>query len=147
MLDAATDVRPTFLLLRAKKHIYADDRDFHIVLAALSELLRNVSKQRLHRMITDPPKTPKTIRQHFKERSFATVTFTVPNSPDEATSAQERKEARAFYDHSHEWRKYYVKLLVLTQARRWLSATERLHPIVRTGWEGQKKKMGKAQQD
>ena len=31
--------------------------------------------------------------------------------------------------HSHTWRTYYVKLLVLAQARQWLSATERLDPI------------------
>ena len=31
--------------------------------------------------------------------------------------------------HLHMWRTYYVKLLVLAQARQWLSATERLDPI------------------
>ena len=129
MPDVATDGRSTCLLLRVKKHVYADDQDFHIVQAALSQLSGNVDKRQLHRMTTDPPRTAKTVRQYFKERSFGAVSFTVPNSPDQATSAQEQKEDRAHYRHSHEWRKYYVKLVVLAQARRWLSSTEQLQPI------------------
>ena len=129
MLDVATDVRSTFLLLRAKKHIYADDQDFHIVQAALSQLSGNLNKRQLQTITTDPPRTAKTVRRYFKERTFATVSFTVPNAPDQATSAQEQKDDRVKYDHSHEWRKYYVKLLVLAQARRWLSSTEQLQPV------------------
>ena len=129
MPDVATDVRSTFLLLRAKKHKYADDQDFHRVQDALSQLSGNVDQRKLHRITTDPPRTAKTIRQYFKGRFFGTVHFTIPNSPDEATSAQEQQDARAYYNHSHEWRTYYVKLRVLAQARRWLSSTEQLQPI------------------
>ena len=80
-------------------------------------------------MTTDPPKTSKTIRQDFKERMFKTIAFDVSKSLDEATGAQKGKAARHCVEHSHTWRTYYVKLLVLAQARRWLSATERLDPI------------------
>ena len=80
-------------------------------------------------MTTDPPKTPKTVRQYFKERIFGTIAFHVSNPRDEATGAQEREDARYQVNDSHTWRTYYVKLLVLAQARRWLSATEQLHPI------------------
>ena len=76
-------------------------------------------------MTTDPPK----IRQDFKERSFGRIDFNLSKLPDEATGAQEGKAARHSVDHSHTWRAYYVKLLVLAQARRWLSATEQLRPI------------------
>ena len=80
-------------------------------------------------MTTDPPKTSKTIRQDFKERNFQIINFDVSKSVDKATGAHEGKAARHHVDHSHTWRTYYVKLLVLAQARRWLSATERLDPI------------------
>ena len=80
-------------------------------------------------MTTDPPKTSKTIRQDFKERMFKTIAFDVSKSLDKATGAHEGKAARHHVDHSDTWRTYYVKLLVLAQARRWLSATERLDPI------------------
>ena len=76
-------------------------------------------------MTTDPPK----IRQDFKERSFGTIHFNVSKSPDEAAGVQEGKAARHKEHLSHTWRAYYVKLLVMAQARRWLSATEQLHPI------------------
>ena len=80
-------------------------------------------------MTTDPPKTSKTIRQDFKERMFKTVALDVSTSVDKATDAREGKAARHKFHLSHTWRTYYVKLLVLAQARRWLSATERLDPI------------------
>ena len=76
-------------------------------------------------MTTGPPK----IRQDFKERSCERINFNVSTSPDEATGAQEGKAAQHLVNHSHTWRTYYVKLLILAQARRWLSATEQLHPI------------------
>ena len=50
-------------------------------------------------------------------------------SPDEATGAQEGKAARHPVHASLTWQTYYVKLLVMAQARRWLSATERLDSI------------------
>ena len=81
--------------------MYADDQDFHIVQAALSQLSGNLNQRQLHRMTTDPPRTAKTVRQYFKERTFGTVNFTVPNSPDQATSAQEQNDARPQYEHSH----------------------------------------------
>ena len=68
--DVATDVSSTYLRLHAKRHIYAEDEEFRIVKDALSELGGFVSKKRLRKMTTDPPKTSKTIRQDFKERSF-----------------------------------------------------------------------------
>ena len=67
--DVATDVRSTYLRLHAKRHIYADDQDFHIVKDTLSELRGYVNRTRLHKMTSDPPKTPKTIRQYFKTKS------------------------------------------------------------------------------
>ena len=125
----AKGVRSTYLRLHAKRHIYAEDEDFHIVKNALSELRGYVNQTRLRTLKRDPPKTPKTIRQYFKERSFKTISFDKSKPPDEATGAQEGKAARHNAEHSQTWRAYYVKLLVLAQARRWLSATEQLHPI------------------
>ena len=125
----ATDVSSTYLCLHAKKHIYAEDEDFRIVKNALSQLRGFVNKKSLHDMTTDPRNTSKTIRQDFKERMFKTINFDVPKSADKATCAREGKAARHHVDHSHTWRTYYIKLLVLAQARRWLSATERLDPI------------------
>ncbi len=119
----------TYRRLHAKRHIHAEDKNFHIVKHALPELRGYVNKTRLHNMSTILPKTPKTTRQYFKERSFATITFDQSKSPAEATGAQEGKAARHSVTNSHMWRTYYVKLLVLAQARRWLSATERLDPI------------------
>ena len=128
--DVATDVSSTYLRLHAKRHIYAEDEDFRIVKDALSELRGSVHRKRLHKMTTDPPK----IRQLFKEKSFGTIHFNVSKSPDEATGAQEGKAARPRKEtlhlhHPDTWRAYYVKLLVLAQARRWLSSTEQLLPI------------------
>ena len=71
--DVATDVSSTYLCLHAKKHIYAEDEDFRIVMNALSQLRGFVNHKSLHHMTTDPPKTSKTIRQDFKERMFKTV--------------------------------------------------------------------------
>ena len=127
--DVATDVSSTYLRLRAKSHIYAEDKEFRIVKDTLSELRGFVHETRLHKMTTDPRKTSKTIRQEFKERGFRNIAFNIHKSPDEATGAQKGKAARHFVKHSLTWRTYYVKLLVLAQARRWLSATERLDPI------------------
>ena len=87
--DVATDVRSTYLHLQAKRHIYAEDKDFNIVKDTLSELRGYVNFTRLRKMTSDPPKTPKTIRHYFKERSFATIAFDDSKSPDEATGAQE----------------------------------------------------------
>ena len=129
--DVATDVRSTYLRLHTKRDTYVEDKDFHIVTNALSELRGYVNKERLHRMITDPPKTPKTIRQHFKERILGSLSFSLSLSPSSADvgGAQQSEGTRHYVLHSHTWRTYYVKLLVLAQARRWLSATERLDPI------------------
>ena len=112
-----------------KRDTYAEDKDFHIVTNALSELRGYVNKERLHEIITDPPKTPKTIRQHFKERRFGMVAFSFSPSSDDAGGAQQSASTRQYVNLSHTWRTYYIKLLVLAQARRWLSATERLDPI------------------
>ncbi len=68
-----------------------------------------------------PPKTPKTIRQHFNKNNFGTLSFSQSPSPGQ------RKELRV--NHSLAWRTYYVKLLVIARARQWLSAAERLDPI------------------
>ena len=38
ILDVATDVRSTYLHLHKKRHTYAEDKNFHIVKDALSEL-------------------------------------------------------------------------------------------------------------
>ena len=108
--DVATDVSSTYLRLHQKRHTYAEDKNFHIVLNALSELCGYVSKGRLRKLTTDPRKTCKTIRQNFKERSFKTISFDVSKSPAEATGAQEENAARHTVDHSHTWRTYYVKL-------------------------------------
>ena len=120
--DVATDVSSTYLCLHAKRHIYAEDEDFRIVTNALSQLRGFVNKKSLHHMTTDPPKTSKTIRQDFKELNFQKVNFDVSKSVT-------MSPCRYRVNHSHAWRTYYVKLLVLAQARRWLSATERLDPI------------------
>ena len=128
--DVATDVNSTYLRLHGKRHIYADDVDFLIVKNALSELRAYVNKKRLHEITTDPPKKPKTIRQFFKERNFKTANFDESKAPDEATGGQAGTVARHKAHNSHTWRTYYIKLLVLAQARRWLTATERLDPSV-----------------
>ena len=96
---------------------------------ALSELRGYVNKDRLHNSTADPPETPRTIRQSFKEQNFRQRYFDHSPSLAESTGAQERKALRHNVHLSHTWMTYYVKLLVLAQARRWLSATERLDPI------------------
>jgi hypothetical protein len=127
--DGATDVRSTYFRLHAKRDTYAEDKDFHIVKNALSELRGHVTQKRLHKMTTDPPKTPKTIRQRFKQKGFGTVSFSRSPSSADAGDAQQSGDGRVILDHSETWRTYYVKLLVLAQARRWLSTTERLDAI------------------
>ena len=47
MPDVATDVNSTYLRLHAKRHMYAEDKNFHIVKNALSECRGSVSQQRL----------------------------------------------------------------------------------------------------
>ena len=125
----ATDVRSTYLRLYAKRHLYAEDQDFHIIKDALSELRGYVSKAHLTKLTRHPRNTPKTIRRYFKERNFNAVRFNHSTSAIEATGAQQTKKGGHIVTHSHTWRTYYVKLLVLAQARQWLSATERLDPI------------------
>ena len=84
-----------------------------------------MSNRGLQDILTDPPKAPKTVRRYFKERTFAGVNFSVSRKgKDVATGAQEGKTDRYHADRSLAWKTYYVKLLVLAQARRWLSATE-----------------------
>ena len=68
--DVATDVSSTYLRLHAKRHMYAEDQDFHIVKDALSELRGYVSKAHLTKLTSHPRNTPKTIRRYFKEKSF-----------------------------------------------------------------------------
>ena len=121
--DVATHVRTTYLRLHQKRHTYAEDKNFQIVKDALSELRGYVNEKRLRKITTDPPKTHKTIRRYFKERSFRTIRFDQPKSPAEATGALEGKAARHYVSHSHMWGTYYVKVLVLAQVRQWLSAT------------------------
>ena len=83
----------------------------------------------MNKMTRDPPKKPKTIRQYFKATSFGTVRFFQSPALAEATSNQQQKRKPHIVDHSLAWKTYYVKLLVLAQARQWLSATEQLDPI------------------
>ena len=127
--DVATDVRSTYLRLHTKRDIYAEDKEFHIVKNTLSELRGYVNKDRLHKMITDPPKTPKTRRRYFKDRSFGALHFPLSLSSADAGDGQQSEGTRHVVNQSHTWKRYCVKLLVLAQARRWLSATERLDPI------------------
>ena len=108
--DRATDVSSTHLRLCQKRHTYAEDKNFQIVLGALYELCGYVTKQRLRKLTTDPRKTCKTIRQYFKERNFATINFLLSKAPAEATGADEENAARYKVNLSHTWRTYYVKL-------------------------------------
>ena len=57
------------------------------------------------------------------------MSFSLSPSSADAGGAQQSASTRQHISPSHTWRTYYVKLLVLAQARRWLSATERLDPI------------------
>ena len=119
-----TDVGSAFLRLRVKQHQHTDDSDFHIVKNAL-DLLRNpINKKDLRKMVTDKRKNAKTVRQHFQDRCFRTVHFVSPQSSTETGSAKQ-----IHFNQTHYWTTYYVKLLVLAQARRWLSATERLDAV------------------
>jgi len=126
--EVATDVASTYLRLRAKRHIYAQDKDFHIVEDTLSELRGYVSDTRLRKITTCPNKL-RTIRAYFKESSFGNIWFSKSSSPVAAASDQQPQGIRTRVHSSLTWRTYYSKLLVLAQARRWLSATEQLHPI------------------
>ena len=108
--DVATDVSSTYFRLHQKRHTYAEDKNFTIVLGALYELRGYVGKQRLRELTRDPRKTGKTIRQYFKERNFATINFLLAKSSAEATGAQEGNAARHEVYLSHTWRTYYVKL-------------------------------------
>ena len=93
--DIATDVRSTYLRLHQKKHTYAEDKNFHIVKNALSQLRGYVNEKQLHKITTDPPKRPKTIRQYFKEKNIATLCFDLAKSSTEASGAQEGKAPMA----------------------------------------------------
>ena len=63
-------------------------------------------------------------------RNFAGVNLSLSRKgKDAATGAQEGKTDRYHAEHGLAWTTYHVKLLILAQARRWLSATEQLHPI------------------
>ena len=108
--DVATDVSSTYLRLRQKRHTYAEDKNFTIVLGALYELRGYVGKQRLRELTRDPRKTGKTIRQYFKERNFSTINFLLSKAPAEATGADEENAARYKNNLSHTWRTHYVKL-------------------------------------
>ena len=127
--DVATDVTSTFLRLHTKSNIYAEDEDFRIVKDALSVLRNQVNKARLLKMTRVPRGKPKTVRRYFKPRNFAIVSFSSSPSPAEAAGGQQPKQERATFNTSLAWKSYYVKVLVLAQARQWLSATERLDPI------------------
>ena len=124
----ATDVRSTYCRLRAKRDTYAEDTDFQIVTDALDVLRSPINRQTLHERVTNgprvergsaPAKRPKTVREHFTGKNFSDCRFptgiAVPSRTSDVASFQ--------------WRTYHVKLLVLAQARRWLSATERLDAI------------------
>ena len=87
--DVATDVRSTYFHLHKKRYTYAENKNFHIVINALSELRGYVSRTRLRKITTDPPKTPKTIRQYFKEENFITILFNQSPSPAEPTDARD----------------------------------------------------------
>ena len=50
--EVATDVTSTYLRLHAKRHIYAQDKDFHIVKDVLSELRGYVNHKRLRKITT-----------------------------------------------------------------------------------------------
>ena len=115
--DVAIDVGSTYLRLRMKRGAQREDKDFQIVKNTLSALRGYVNKRRLKDIITDPAKTPKTIRQYFKERNMYTIRFHAKNSGGYRTNT------------SHPWETYYVKLLVLAQARRRLDPAERLDPM------------------
>ena len=127
--DVATDVGSTYLLFQRKRGAHAGDKDFQIVRNALCVLRGYVDKRRLHDVITDPPKTQKTIRQHFKEKYYTTLSYSHSQCSVETDGAKQSEQRRSLFTPSLTWRTYYVKLLVLAQARRWLSATERLDPI------------------
>ena len=127
--DVATDVGSTYVRLRPRPGSQEEDKDRHIVKNALSELCGRVSKKRLHQMTADPPKTSKTIRRRFKERNFGATHYSYSPSSADASGAKQSGEVRLDVNHSHIWRTRYVKLLVLAQARRWLSATERLDAL------------------
>ena len=60
--DVAIDVRSTYLRLRMKRDAQTEDKDFQIVKNTLSVLRGYVNYQRLQHLITDPAKTPKSIR-------------------------------------------------------------------------------------
>jgi len=122
ILAIATDVGSTFLRLRAKQHDNQEDPNFDIVLKALGKLRNPINYKDLHEISTDKRDQPKTIRVLFKDRFFGTIAFTSDGS-------QQAGDHRSAFEHTHDWRSYYIKLLVLRQARRWLSATERLDAI------------------
>ena len=126
--EVATDVTSTYLRLHAKRHIYGRDKDFGIVKDTLSELRGYVNRQRLSK-ITTCSKQPRTIRAYFKEAGFGTINFTKSPAPGAEASDQQPKEKRPSLATPLAWTTYYSKLLVLAQARRWLSAAERLDPI------------------
>jgi len=125
----ATDVRSTFLRLRAKQHDNAKDPDFNIVMKALGKLRNTINKKDLREIITVKRDEPKTIREQFKDRDFGTIRFATVQPSTDAISAQQPGDGFTTFGHTHDWRTYYTKLLVLAQARRWLSATERLDAI------------------
>lgn len=125
----ATDVGSTFLRLRAKQHRYVEDSEFDIVVKALGLLRNRISQDDLLKISIDKRGKPKTIRQQFKDRDFGTIRFATVQPSTDASSAQQSGDGCTRFHHTHDWRTYYIKLLVLAQARRWLSATERLDAI------------------
>ena len=120
----ATDVRSTYLLLHAKRHAHEEEEACQIVKHTLSVLRGNVHKERLKQLTSEPQKARKTICQCFKEQDFGTTSFFHSGAEGAAVGA-----GRIKVDTSLAWKLYYTKLLVMAQARQWLSAAERLDPI------------------
>ena len=119
--DVATDVRSTYLRFHVNRNNHAENKDFHILKNILSELRGYVGQRRLLQLLKDPPKTPKTVRQHFLHLELFWPSF--------PRSCAEAQKLRRHIRPSQTWSLYYARLCVLTQARRWLSATERLDAI------------------
>ena len=84
----------------------------------------NVHEKRLKQLTSEPQRTHKTIRQCFKEQNFGTIHFLQSGAEGSADRA-----GRINRTPELAWKLYYTKLLVMAQARQWLSAAERLDPI------------------
>ena len=111
----AADPSSAYLILRAKQHEHAGDKDFQIVLQWLGTLRNSLTRQQIRRLLKEASSKKATIQKCFRYKNIAEVRHRCPG---------EKTSVIAFATNASVC--YHASLLVLAQARRWLLATEQM---------------------